>query len=593
MPLCFRCWFPTLVLAVFLATTAAAVDLVTPWERDPEATPRYPETMAWCDALADAHPAVGMTAFGASPRGRDLPLLVWDPEALHSPDAVHAAGRTVLLIQACIHAGESCGKDAGMTLLRDLAVDGGPAGVTVLFIPIFNVDGHERFGPYNRANQNGPREMGWRVTAQNLNLNRDFAKADAPEMQAWLGLWNRWRPHFLVDIHSTDGADYQYVITHGLELHGNLEAGLTGWLEDYLGDMETRMAADGWPMAPYVTFRRWHDPRSGLRTWVAGPRFSQGYAAVRNRPGLLVEAHMLKPYPQRVRATRRLLDHTLAHLAAHGDSLRALARAADAFTASAGFRAEPLPVRWEDGEHVRPFTFLGVEYEQVTSPLSGGDYFRYHADRPDTFVVDLLDRPAVAATAAVPEAYLVPPEWTEVIARLEWHGLALSRLVEPAEIEVASWRFRDCSWRERPYEGRHPVSYTAAPLTETRRFPAGTVVVDLAQPGARIAVHLLDPAGPDALVRWGFFDAVLTRVEYIESYAIEALMARMVADDPALADSLAARKAADPEFAADPWAIRQWFYARTPYYDARAHVYPVGALTDPGFRDRLSLGPQF
>jgi hypothetical protein len=248
---------------------------------------------------------------------------------------------------------------------------------------------------------------------------------------------------------------------------------------------------------------------------------------------------------------------------------------ADDLAASPAFRAEPLPVRWEATDRSRPMTFLGVEYEAVTSELSGGDYFVYHADRPDTFEVEHFDQPAVAATATVPEAYLVPPQWTDVVERLKLHGARLERLTEAVELEVDGWRLQDCSWRHEPYEGRHPVTYQAVPFRQRRVLPEGTWLVDTAQPSARAIVHLLDPEAPDALVRWGFFDAVLTRTEYIESYVIERLMTEMVADRPALRDSLEARKARDPEFATNPWAIRDWFYRQTPYYDQEAFVYPV------------------
>ncbi|MBD3222806.1 peptidase M14 [bacterium] len=575
------------LLTLTMVVPVLADPLTTPWERDPEATPRHAETVAWCERLAAASPTVTATVFGTSPEGRELPLVIWDPDGLSTPAAAHAADRVILLVQGCIHAGESCGKDAGMTLLRDLVARGGPEGVTLLFIPIFNVDGHERFGPHNRINQNGPREMGWRVTAQNLNLNRDFAKADAPEMRAWLGLWNAWKPHVLIDTHSTNGADYQYPITYGLELHGSLDAALTGWLEGYRDVLTGGLADRGFPVGPYVQFVRWHDPRSGLRSFLGGPRFSQGYAAVRNRPGILVEAHMLKPYPVRVAATRALLDVTLDHVASRAAELRRLTAEADARSASAAFRADSLTLRWNRGERSRPFEFLGVQYEAVTSEISGGDYFRYHADRPDTFLVDYHDAPEPAVRVPVPEAYLVPPAWTGVIARLEAHGVRMTRLTRPRELEVRGWRLRDCSWNQTPYEGRHRLDFAAQERRERRRFPAGTAVVDLAQPAARLIVHLLDPAGPDALLRWGFFDAQLTRVEYVESYVIEAMMPGMIAADPALADSLAARKARDPAFAGDPWAIRRWFYERTPYHDDRAWVYPVAAIDDRSALDFL------
>ena len=549
-------------------------------------TPRYEETVAWCEALAQASPIIHLDTFGISPEGRPLPLVVADLAGrFAAADHVERGERTVMLVEACIHAGESCGKDAGMILLRDLVADPALAqrllaNTTLVFIPIFNVDGHERFSPYGRINQNGPEAMGWRVTGQNLNLNRDFLKADTPEMQAWLGLFNRWDPDFFVDIHSTDGADYQYVLTYGLELRGNMEAGVTAWTAAYRDAMHTAMAADDYPICPYVSFQDWHDPRSGLRAGVMGPRFSQGYTAIRNRPGLLIETHMLKPYTQRVESTRLMLLHTLEWLASQGAALRRAVRQADALTASPGFRSEPFPLTFKSTGQSRPFQFLGVEYEKCTSEISGGDWFRYFADQPVTMELDFQDTMAPDEVVMLPDFYIVPRQWEVIIERLQWHGLQLERLPRAVELPIRTYRFGDAKWRERPYEGHHPVTFTAEPLTETRVFPAGSVVVDMNQPLARVAAHLLEPRAPDSLVGWGYLDAIFERVEYVESYVIEDMMREMVAADPGLLDRLNARKAADPEFAANPWAIRYWFYEQTPYYDQRVGIYPVGSGDD-------------
>lgn len=558
-------------------------------------TPRYAETMAWCFDLARGSDLLHLDSFGVSGEGRALPVVVADRRGRFLPEHHTARGdRVVVLVQACIHAGESCGKDAGLALLRDLAADPALAArllgnTTLVFIPIFNVDGHERFGPYNRPNQNGPVEMGWRVTAGNLNLNRDFLKADTPEMRAWLELFNAWDPDFFIDIHSTDGADYQYALTYGLELHGNLEAGLTTLTADYRDAMEAALSADGVPIAPYLTFRNWHDPRSGLEAGVMGPRFSQGYAAVRNRPGLLIETHMLKDYPTRVEASRLMVVRTLEWLAVRGGALRAAVAGADAFTAGAAFRAEPFPLRFGRTDVSRPFPFLGVAYDQVTSPVTGGQWFRYHSDRPETMTVEIFDDLAPKVTARLPEAYVVPRQWAAVIDRLRAHGVVLTELAEPVELDIRTWRLADPKWRERPYEGHHPVTFRAEPVLERRMFPAGSVLVDLAQPLARVAAHLLEPEGPDALVGWGFLDAIFERVEYVESYVIEEMIADMTADDPDLLRQLEQKKAADPAFAADPWAIRNWFYEKTPYGDSRVGIYPIGCLDDRAVVQKLGL----
>ena len=550
-------------------------------------TPTYVQTVDWLVQVADATPHLSFGSFGISPEGRDLPVVVADLRGRFTAAEHRERGddEVVLLVEACIHAGESCGKDAGMLLLQELATDSRAAAellerVTLVFIPIFNVDGHERFGPYNRINQNGPDEMGWRVNSLNQNLNRDFLKADTPEMRAWLELFKAWDPDFFIDIHSTDGADYQYPVTYGLELHGNMDAGLTEWTAGYRDRMVAAMEEAGLPMAPYVSFKDWHDPRSGLTMWAAGPRFSQGYAAIRNRPGLLIETHMLKDYPTRVEGTRRLWRETMLDLNGRAHELRRRIRQADEHSASEAFRREPFALTLKGTETHRPFEFRGVAYEKVTSSITGGDWFRFHTDQPETWTVEMYDEMVPDRTVLLPELYIVPAQWAVIIDRLRWHGVRFQVLEEPVTVEVRTHRFGGAKWRERPYEGHHPVSFEVEELTERREFPAGSVVVDMNQPLARVAAHLLEPEGPDSMVRWGYLDAIFERVEYVESYVIEDMIRQMVAQDPDLLARLEEKKAAEPEFAADPWAIRFWFYKQTPYYDQRVGMDPVGRVFD-------------
>ncbi|MFO7652550.1 MAG: M14 family metallopeptidase [Candidatus Krumholzibacteriia bacterium] len=559
-------------------------------------TPTHEQTVAYARRLAAAFPELTYTTFGTSPHGRELPLIVADPAGRIDPAAVRRdPGRAVVLIQACIHPGESCGKDAGFLLLRDLALAGWPGGLlestTLLFVPIVNADGHERFGPYHRANQDGPEEMGWRVNARNLNLNRDFLKADAAETRDWLRLWTAWLPDFFVDIHSTDGADYQYPVTWQMELEGNLDADLAAWSGDLLTGVAADLAAEGIPVGPYITFRRWDDPTSGLVSWVAGPRFSQGYAAVQNRPGLLLEAHMIKPYPERVHAVRRLLEHAWQRTAAVAADLRARNLAADERTAAEAFRTAAFPLTFALREESEPFEYLGFEHEHVESDVTGGSYYRYDPSRPRTFEVPFFRRHAPETTVSLPAAYLVPPEWDDVIARLEAHGLELVRLAGPAEVRVRSYRFVSPRWREQPYEGRHPVRFEVEPVEETRTFPAGTVIVDVRQRAARVIAHALEPQGPDSFAAWGFFDSVFLPVEYIEPRVIEAMIPSLL-EDADLARRFHERRAADPEFAADPRAIREWFYRQTPYADQRAGLYPVGLVDDPEVVRALAAAPR-
>lgn len=577
-------------------------------------TPSYEATIDYCRQLDASSPMITYTTFGKSARGKALPLLILDRDGFTQPEEIRRAGRTLLLLQACIHAGESDGKDAGLMLFRDLTIGSpqpGNAGtggskprevkhlikpssellenVSIIFIPIFNVDGHERFGPYNRINQNGPREMGWRTTANNLNLNRDYLKAEAPEMQAWLTMFNRWMPDFFVDAHTTDGADYQYVLTYLMEIYGDMDEGLTNWSKNtFIPRMQTHMNNSGYPVYPYVGFRNWHDPRSGLITHVAPPMLSQGYTSLRNRPGLLIETHMLKPYRQRVESTYECILTTLEILGKESVSLRRLIQTADQFTQSDSFLKEPFPLEFETRKDDSLMVeFLGVEYEMVKSDITGGNWFKY-SDKPAAFQLPYFSSTRPVLTVKLPRAYVIPPEWKTIIDRIRIHGIKTWELSKDVMLAVATYRFKNPKWQQFSFEGRHPMTNIEYDeIVDTCLFPAGSAVVEVMQPAGYIIPHLLEPKGSGSFVYWGFFDAIFEQKEYGESYVIEKMAREMMAEDPALIAEFEEKKRTDSTFALSPQQILNWFYNKTPYADKRKGIYPVGKIYDPKVLESL------
>lgn len=577
------------LMVVLAALPVHADDWTTDYERSSYMrSPDYAATVDYCRRLAEASPWVEFTRFGVSPQGRDLPLVIVDRGGHFTPESVRASGNAVCLVQAGIHAGEIDGKDAGLMLVRDMVITREREhlldGVTLLFIPIFNVDGHERRGPYNRPNQNGPEEMGWRVTAQNLNLNRDYLVADAPEMRAWIRLFVEWLPDFFVDCHVTDGADYQYAVTYAAEVSGTLDPGATDWLQNrFLAPLKKDMADDGFPLAPYQVYLRRHDPASGIVSWVASPRLSEGYVAEQNRPGLLIETHSLKDYHTRVSGTYAALRHTLQILSRDHERLHEIVQAADRYAASDEFRAEPHPLTWEmDPNDSVMVDFLGIGYDVVKSDLTGGTWFRFNG-RPFETKIPYFNRQRVTASVMLPAAYIIPVEWTDVIDRLELHGVTVKRTPTELTLPVESYHFRDVHWEQQPNQGRHHVDYTLETRVEDRTFPAGSAVVDMRQRASRVAVCILEPMASASYAHWGFFDTILERKEYIESYVIEELARKMLAEDPALAGEFDSWRADNPD--AKPRVIRDWFYRRTPYYDRAYRLYPVGRVMD-----RAALG---
>ncbi|MDN5350655.1 MAG: hypothetical protein PWQ54_2051 [Bacteroidales bacterium] len=576
------------LLFLFFSTGLIAqnADWQTHYEQSGKlATPRYAETVSFLERLDAKSDKLFMDNFGFSPQQRPIKYIIYDRDGLTDPTEIKASGRVLLMVQAGIHPGESEGKDAMLLLLRDQVIENKYEAlfehVSLLFIPIFNVDGHERFSQYGRINQNGPAEMGWRVTAQNYNLNRDYLKADAPEMQAWLKLFHRFDPDFFIDTHTTDGADYQYVMTYGLELGGNMDAGLTAWQKDvFLPYWEKAMHADGFPVFPYVSFRKWHDPRSGLVSWMSGPMLSQAYTAHRNRTGLLLETHMLKPYNQRVDATLAAVLHCMEMLALQGKQLLQLNQKADEYSASSDFRAKEFVLQYKlDQNDSIMVPFAGVHYQKLTSELTGGDLFVYDASKPDTFLLPLFQTFVPHKFIKLPEAYLVPVEWTAIIDRLKWHGIQFEVLKQSAEFEVEQYVFTDISWHQRPYEGRHQVSdFSITKRIQKVTYPAGSLKVPTDQPLIRLIAHMLEPEGDGSLLKWGFFDGIFEQKEYAETYVMEPLARRMLDSIPGLRKTYETKKLAEPDFAQNSWAQLNWFYRQTPWWDEKYMVYPVGRV---------------
>jgi hypothetical protein len=431
--------------------------------------------------------------------------------------------------------------------------------------------------------------MGWRTNALNLNLNRDYLKADSREMKAWLQMFNHWMPDFFVDCHTTDGADYQYVLTYLMEIYGTMDEGLSGWCKDtFMGAMDKDMHEAGYPVFPYVGFRSWHDPRSGLITEAAPPMLSQGYTALRNRPGLLIETHMLKPYGPRVESTYQCLLSTLEILNRESENLKSLVRSADSFLTTNQFPDTPFPLRVETlRDDSTMVDFLGFEYEMVKSDLSGGNWFRY-SKIPVTMKLPYFNKTRPLITANLPVAYIVPAEWTAVTDLLALHGIQMVPLKKDTPLKIATCRFKNPKWQPNPVEGRHPMTNIEYDdLEETRVFPVGSVVVEVMQPAGRIIPHLLEPKGNGSLVYWGFFDAIFEQKEYVESYVMEAMARQMIAEDPELGREFEQKKATDSVFSQNPYMILNWFYQKTPYADNRRYIYPVGKIYDPAIVEMI------
>ncbi len=576
---------PALLLALLAAAPLAqsAPDLTTVSERSGfTATGRYAEVEQLCAAFQKAYPgAVRCIEFGRTPENRPMLALVATRSGAFTAQAAKQRGVPVTLIQGGIHAGEIDGKDAGFQALREM-LDGKLAKgaldrQVLIFVPVFNVDGHERFAKYNRPNQRGPVEMGWRTTAQNFNLNRDYVKADAPEMQAMLALVNAWDPIAYVDLHVTDGAKFQHDVSIQVEPVNSgdpqLRAAGTAWRNGVIADITQQGSM---PQSYYMSFATNDDPASGFVDGVSDPRFSTGYFQLRNRLVMLVETHSWKDYPTRVRITHNAFVSVLEQVAAHGKEWQQMAAAADARAVALG--GQPVTLTYKTTDKTTMVDFKGYAYTRTMSDVSGMLMTRYDEATPQVWHVPLRDEVVPDLVVTAPRAgYLVPAAYAAIVGRkLAQHGIVYKTVdaaMDTAPVET--FRADVATFGVKSVESHQRLAVKGSWKNEPRKVAKGALFVPIAQPKARLVVAMFEPQAPDSLLAWGLFNNAFEAKEYMEEYVAEDVAREQMAADPALAAAFRNKVATDAAFAKDPHARLEFFARRHASWDERLNLYPV------------------
>jgi hypothetical protein len=416
----------------------------------------------------------------------------------------------------------------------------------------------------------------WRTTAQNFNLNRDYMKADSPEMQAMLRLLNSWDPVLYIDMHVTDGANFQHDVSNTVDPLYSGDAGLHPVAAALVAELNQKLKALGSkPLDFYPEFVKEDDPDSGFAMGVSPPRFSTAYWALHNRFALLVETHSWKDYPTRVRVTHNVIMTLIDMMSREGSGWLAQARAADARAQRLG--GQSVTLDFDNGPHVKTIDFLGYAYTRKHSDISGAMATFYDASKPVVWHVPLRDTIVPTTTVAAPRGgYIVPAAYAGWMAeKLALHGIQFQRLAAASDADVESFRATKVAYSKETFEGHTMLTVSGAWAPGKRHVPQGSLYVPIAQANSRLVVALLEPQGVDSLVAWGFFNTAFEAKEYMEPYVEEQVAEEMLARDPAVAADFKKRLASDPAFAANPSARLDYFYRRSPSWDERLNLYPV------------------
>ncbi|MFD2969640.1 M14 family zinc carboxypeptidase [Sphingobacterium bambusae] len=548
------------------------------FEKDPKKnkTATYEELIAFYQNIVANDSRARLLEVGTTDIGKPLHLLVLSADRTFEPQDIKKRKKTVLLINNGIHPGEPEGMDASMLFVRQLLKENKlPKQVVICLIPVYNVAGMLNRG-VSRANQNGPEEYGFRGSAQHYDLNRDFIKTDTRNAWLFQEVFNTWDPDVFFDTHTSNGADYQYIMTLIATHRDKLDPALATFMErNFTAPLYTGMAGTGFPMIPYVDPKE-DTPESGLVSFLESPRYSTGYAALHHTIGYMPETHMWKPYADRVAAMYTLMGELLRLTTTHGADLIDLRREIKRRVRE----QESFPLTWKlDEENVEQLPFLGYQAGYKPSELSGLPRLFYDRSKPTSIQVPYFSRYTADIYVQKPQAYIVPQSYEKVIALLKLNGVEMQALDRDTLMHVEQY-YIDCyKTSNSPYEGHYlHREVLVRPVLREQMFYKGDLLITTDQEANRYIMETLEPQATDSFFNWNFFDAILSQKEYFSPYIFEEEAVQLLRDNPQWREELERAKQNDQKLASSGRAQLDWVYKKSKYYESGHLLYPIARL---------------
>lgn len=539
-------------------------------------TATYEELISFYQTITKSDERAQLLTLGTTDVGRPLHLLILSADKEFDPKHIKEKGKAILLVNNGIHPGEPEGMDASMLFVRELLSENKlPKNVVVCVIPVYNVAGMLNRG-VSRANQNGPNAYGFRGSRQHYDLNRDFIKADTRNSLLFQEVFTTWDPDVFFDTHTSNGADYQYVMTliasHKDKMHPVLASLMD---ERFTKPLYQRMEKAGFPMIPYVDPKD-DIPESGLVSFLESPRYSTGYAALHHTIGYMPETHMWKSYSQRVQSMHRLLQELLS-VTVQEQKLVVTTRREIKKNIK---EQQTFTVSWKlDTNIVDKLPFLGYQAGYKKSDISGLDRLFYDRNKPTAIVVPYYNHYIDDVKVKKPFAYVIPQAYEKVIDLLKVNGVSMHILTKDSVLDAEVYYIDGYKTSSTPYEGHYPHSaVTVRPVQRRIQFYRGDVVVEMNQEANRYIVETLEPQATDSFFNWNFFDPILSQKEYFSPYIFEEEAVQLLEEHPEWRTQLEEEKKNNASLATNARVQLDWVYKKSNYYEKEHLMYPIARL---------------
>ena len=540
-------------------------------------TATYLQTIDFYIRLDKEFPEINMQTMGETDSGYPLHIVTYNPDGDFNFQKI-GDDKTIVLINNGIHPGESDGIDATMLLFRDFATGklGPPKSTVLVTIPIYNIGGALNRNSTTRANQNGPKAYGFRGNALNYDLNRDFIKGDTRNTRAFYEVFHHVKPDIFIDNHVSNGADYQYTLTHLFTQHNKLAGDLGKYLnEEMMPGLEKSLKDADWEITPYVNVFE-EVPETGFSQFMDHPRYSTGYTTLWNTFGMMVETHMLKPYKQRVEGTYRLLEKMTALAETDHEKIERLRMEAKHRHRSWKY----YPTKWAvDTTQTTTLNFKGFEADTLISDVTDQPRLKYDEERPFTKPVAYSNYMKPIDSVAVPHAYVLKKGWTRVINLLKANEIDLKPIQKDTLLTVESYKIDSFETASLPFEGHYPHSETKVKVASKQiNFQQDDFLIFTDQPGIRYLLETLEPQANDSFFNWNIFDPILQRKEHFSPYVFEDEAFEMLQNDSILLNSFQLKKKNDTTFAKDGYAQLDWLFQKSEHFENAYLQYPVYRL---------------
>ncbi|MCK7591998.1 M14 family metallopeptidase [Subsaxibacter sp. CAU 1640] len=542
-------------------------------------TATYEQTISYYQTLADNFPEVSIQSIGETDSGEPLHIITLNSDKIFDFEMIKKEKR-ILLINNGIHPGESDGIDATMMLYRDI-VQGKivtPKNVVLVTIPIYNIGGSLNRNSTTRTNQNGPKEYGFRGNARNYDLNRDFIKCDTKNAQTFAKIFHMVQPDVFIDNHVSNGADYQYVLTHLFTQHNKLGGDLGNYLHtEMMPNLEQKLASKQWDITPYVNVFN-QVPDNGFSQFFDTPRYSTGYTALWNVLGMMIETHMLKPYKQRVEGTYELMKSMVEIVERDSEKIRKLRE-----SSFKNFKGKKTyTIDWElDTTKTSTLTFNGFEGTMIRSEVTGQNRLKYDRNKPFSKDVIYQNHFKPKVEVVIPKAYVIPKEWWNVIELLKINNVEMIQFQKDTTLEVETYRIASYQTRNQAYEG-HYQHYNTQITASTGKltFQQGDYYIKTDQKAIRYLLETLEPQAPDSFFNWNFFDTILQQKEGFSPYVWEDMAEQLLVENQSLKNEFERKKKDEPGFANNWYAQLDWLHKQSPNYELAHMLYPIYKLND-------------